>query len=53
MIPYCVCCRDDADEAQNYAPMFTKRLRDCDISEGEQARFTIKVMGQPDPEITW
>ena len=44
---------DDMDSKFGYVPTFTKRLSDVKCSEGAHARFDCKVMGIPEPEISW
>lgn len=34
-------------------PSFTQKLKSQDVGEGNPVHFTIKVSGQPPPEITW
>ncbi|XP_015183294.1 PREDICTED: twitchin isoform X5 [Polistes dominula] len=34
-------------------PEFTKKLNDLTINDGEQLELTVKVDGDPEPQITW
>ncbi|XP_072047598.1 myosin light chain kinase, smooth muscle-like [Amphiura filiformis] len=35
------------------APAFIKKMVDCEVFEGDHARFDCKITGEPEPEITW
>ncbi|XP_053386642.1 muscle M-line assembly protein unc-89-like [Mercenaria mercenaria] len=45
--------QDETDSKFGYIPTFTKRLQDLEVKEGAKATFECKVMGIPDPEISW
>lgn len=34
-------------------PQFTKKLSDLTIGDGEQLELSVKVDGDPEPQITW
>lgn len=34
-------------------PKFAKELKDCEVIEGDSARFDVKVSGCPEPDVTW
>nr|XP_006823021.1 PREDICTED: titin-like [Saccoglossus kowalevskii] len=34
-------------------PRFYRKITNCDVVEGNTARFDCKVLGRPPPEITW
>lgn len=34
-------------------PSFTRKLKDQTINDGEQLELTVKVDGDPEPQITW
>ena len=35
------------------APAFVKKMVDCEVFEGDCARFDCKITGDPEPEVTW
>ncbi|XP_052813115.1 uncharacterized protein LOC128240501 isoform X5 [Mya arenaria] len=45
--------RDEMDSRFGYVPTFTKRLHDVEAKEGSKAMFECRVMGIPEPEISW
>lgn len=34
-------------------PKFTQKLKNLTINDGEQLELTVKVDGDPEPQITW
>ncbi|XP_051866604.1 nexilin isoform X4 [Pristis pectinata] len=47
-------CEDDMDElVRSGAPWFKKPLKNTSVVDGEPVRFTVKIMGEPTPEVTW
>lgn len=47
---------DETDEAQLerlYKPVFVLKPSSCKCSEGQTARFNLKVVGRPMPETYW
>lgn len=34
-------------------PQFTKKLKNLTINDGEQLELTVKVDGDPEPQIAW
>ena len=34
-------------------PSFTEKLQTQEVKEGQPVRFTVRVAGQPPPEVTW
>ncbi|XP_078075089.1 nexilin isoform X2 [Mustelus asterias] len=47
-------CEDDTDELiRSGAPWFKKPLKNTSVVDGEPVRFTVKVMGEPTPGVTW
>ncbi|XP_030061421.1 nexilin isoform X4 [Microcaecilia unicolor] len=44
---------EDEDHARSGAPWFKKPLKNISVVDGEPVRFTVKVTGEPKPEITW
>ncbi|XP_061859347.1 nexilin isoform X2 [Colius striatus] len=46
-------CEDDDDQAQSGAPWFKKSLKNTSVVDGEPVRFTVKITGEPKPEVTW
>ncbi|XP_069795416.1 nexilin isoform X2 [Narcine bancroftii] len=47
-------CEDDLDElVRSGAPWFKKSLKNTSVVDGEPVRFTVKIMGEPTPEVTW
>lgn len=35
------------------APDFTKRLISEEAAEGERLQWTVKIVGEPEPKVTW
>ncbi|XP_067845954.1 nexilin isoform X1 [Heptranchias perlo] len=47
-------CEDDTDELiRSGAPWFKKPLKNTSVVDGEPVRFTVKIMGEPTPGVTW
>ncbi|XP_043554633.1 nexilin isoform X3 [Chiloscyllium plagiosum] len=47
-------CEDDNDELiRSGAPWFKKPLKNTSVVDGEPVRFTVKIMGEPTPGVTW
>ncbi|XP_060685977.1 nexilin isoform X3 [Hemiscyllium ocellatum] len=47
-------CEDDKDELiRSGAPWFKKPLKNTSVVDGEPVRFTVKIMGEPTPGVTW
>ncbi|XP_072918670.1 nexilin isoform X2 [Hemitrygon akajei] len=47
-------CEDDVDELiRSGAPWFKKPLKNTSVVDGEPVRFTVKILGEPTPEVTW
>ncbi|XP_078264013.1 nexilin isoform X2 [Rhinoraja longicauda] len=47
-------CEDDMDELiRSGAPWFKKPLKNTSVVDGEPVRFTVKIIGEPTPEVTW
>ncbi|XP_072506016.1 nexilin isoform X1 [Notamacropus eugenii] len=45
---------DDGEEpTRSGAPWFKKPLKNTTVVDGEPVRFTVKVTGDPKPEVTW
>ncbi|NWR47916.1 NEXN protein, partial [Regulus satrapa] len=44
---------EDEDQARSGAPWFKKSLKNTSVVDGEPVRFTVKITGEPKPEITW
>ncbi|XP_029409689.1 nexilin isoform X2 [Nannospalax galili] len=44
---------EDEEEARSGAPWFKKPLKNTSVVDSEPVRFTVKVTGDPKPEITW
>ncbi|NXH03703.1 NEXN protein, partial [Loxia leucoptera] len=45
-------CKDE-DQARSGAPWFKKSLKNTSVVDGEPVRFTVKITGEPKPEVTW
>ncbi len=45
----------EAEQAtsESQAPVFTRKLQDSEVFEGDNARFECHVTGSPKPEVTW
>ncbi|XP_048394562.1 nexilin isoform X6 [Stegostoma tigrinum] len=47
-------CEDDNDELiRSGAPWFKKPLKNTSVVDGEPVRFTVKILGEPAPGVTW
>ncbi|NXL26812.1 NEXN protein, partial [Glaucidium brasilianum] len=46
-------CEDEEDQARTGAPWFKKSLKNTSVVDGEPVRFTVKITGEPKPEVTW
>ncbi|XP_064372105.1 nexilin isoform X7 [Dromaius novaehollandiae] len=46
-------CEDEEDQARSGAPWFKRPLKNTSVVDGEPVRFTVKVTGEPKPEVTW
>ncbi|XP_078416831.1 nexilin isoform X1 [Cetorhinus maximus] len=47
-------CEDDTDELiRSGAPWFKKPLKNTSVVDGEPVRFTVKILGEPAPGVTW
>ncbi|XP_077573941.1 nexilin isoform X2 [Stigmatopora nigra] len=44
---------DDEDHARSGAPWFKKPLKNQSVVDSEPVRFTVKIVGEPKPEVTW
>lgn len=44
---------EDEEETRSGAPWFKKPLKNTSVVDSEPVRFTVKVTGEPKPEITW
>ncbi|XP_043820336.1 nexilin isoform X2 [Dromiciops gliroides] len=44
---------DGEEQARSGAPWFKKPLKNTTVVDGEPVRFTVKVTGEPKPEVTW
>ncbi|XP_054646767.1 nexilin isoform X2 [Dunckerocampus dactyliophorus] len=44
---------DDEDHARSGAPWFKKPLKNQSVVDSEPVRFTVKITGEPKPEVTW
>ncbi|NWV59380.1 NEXN protein, partial [Malurus elegans] len=44
---------EDEDQARSGAPWFKKSLKNTSVVDGEPMRFTVKITGEPKPEVTW
>ncbi|XP_044529793.1 nexilin isoform X2 [Gracilinanus agilis] len=44
---------DGEEQARSRAPWFKKPLKNTTVVDGEPVRFTVKVTGDPKPEVTW
>ncbi|XP_031231739.1 nexilin isoform X2 [Mastomys coucha] len=47
------CTTEDEEQARSGAPWFKRPLRNTSVVHSEPVRFTVKVTGEPKPEITW
>ncbi|NXL85729.1 NEXN protein, partial [Alectura lathami] len=46
-------CEDEEDQARSGAPWFKKPLKNTSVVDGEPVRFTVKITGEPKPQVTW
>ncbi|XP_042675811.1 nexilin isoform X2 [Centrocercus urophasianus] len=46
-------CEDEEDQARSGAPWFKKSLKNTSVVDGEPVRFTVKISGEPKPQVTW
>ncbi|NXA51270.1 NEXN protein, partial [Nothocercus julius] len=46
-------CEAEEDQARSGAPWFKRPLKNTSVVDGEPVRFTVKVTGEPKPEVTW
>uniref|UniRef100_A0A8C3M4G5 Nexilin F-actin binding protein n=1 Tax=Chrysolophus pictus TaxID=9089 RepID=A0A8C3M4G5_CHRPC len=46
-------CEDEEDQARSGAPWFKKSLKNTSVVDGEPVRFTVKITGEPKPQVTW
>uniref|UniRef100_A0A3P9MPZ2 Nexilin n=1 Tax=Oryzias latipes TaxID=8090 RepID=A0A3P9MPZ2_ORYLA len=44
---------DEEDPARSGAPWFKKPLKNLSVVDSEPVRFTVKITGEPKPEVTW
>uniref|UniRef100_UPI003AB0FC22 nexilin n=1 Tax=Centroberyx gerrardi TaxID=166262 RepID=UPI003AB0FC22 len=44
---------DEEDHARSGAPWFKKPLKNQSVVDAEPVRFTVKITGEPKPEVTW
>ncbi|KPP68086.1 nexilin-like [Scleropages formosus] len=44
---------ENDDHARSGAPWFRKPLKNQSVVDGEPVRFTVKITGEPKPEVTW
>nr|XP_046248186.1 nexilin isoform X2 [Scatophagus argus] len=44
---------DEEDHARSGAPWFKKPLKNQSVVDSEPVRFTVKINGEPKPEVTW
>ncbi|XP_069835567.1 nexilin isoform X10 [Dendropsophus ebraccatus] len=44
---------EDEELARSGAPWFKKPLKNMTVVDGEPVRFTVKISGEPKPEVTW
>ncbi|XP_034035769.1 nexilin isoform X1 [Thalassophryne amazonica] len=44
---------DEDDHARSGAPWFKKPLKNQSVVDSEPVRFTVKINGEPKPEVTW
>ncbi|KAL8178423.1 UNVERIFIED_CONTAM: hypothetical protein K2H54_046589 [Gekko kuhli] len=44
---------DEEQQARSGAPWFKKPLKNVSVVDGEPVRFTVKITGEPKPEVTW
>lgn len=44
---------DEEDHGRSGAPWFKKPLKNQSVVDSEPVRFTVKITGEPKPEVTW
>ncbi|XP_042321925.1 nexilin isoform X5 [Sceloporus undulatus] len=44
---------DEEQQARSGAPWFKKPLKNLSVVDSEPVRFTVKITGEPKPEVTW
>ncbi|XP_030228060.1 nexilin isoform X3 [Gadus morhua] len=44
---------DEEDQERSGAPWFKKPLKNQSVVDSEPVRFTVKITGEPKPEVTW
>jgi len=44
---------DEEDHGRSGAPWFKKPLKNQSVVDSEPMRFTVKITGEPKPEVTW
>ncbi|XP_060786928.1 nexilin isoform X2 [Neoarius graeffei] len=44
---------EDDDHSRSGAPWFKKPLKNQTVVDSEPVRFTVKITGEPKPEVTW
>uniref|UniRef100_A0A8C2F702 Nexilin (F actin binding protein) n=1 Tax=Cyprinus carpio TaxID=7962 RepID=A0A8C2F702_CYPCA len=44
---------DEEEHARSGAPWFKKTLKNQSVVDAEPVRFTVKITGEPKPEVTW
>nr|XP_048718246.1 nexilin isoform X7 [Caretta caretta] len=44
---------DEENQARSGAPWFKKPLKNVSVVDSEPVRFTVKITGEPIPEVTW
>ncbi|XP_059545083.1 nexilin isoform X4 [Myotis daubentonii] len=44
---------EDEEQTRSGAPWFKKPLKNTSVVDSEPVRFTVKVTGEPKPEVTW
>uniref|UniRef100_A0A8C1JNU6 Nexilin (F actin binding protein) n=1 Tax=Cyprinus carpio TaxID=7962 RepID=A0A8C1JNU6_CYPCA len=44
---------DEEEHARSGAPWFKKPLKNQSVVDAEPVRFTVKITGEPKPEVTW
>lgn len=44
---------DEDDHGRSGAPWFKKPLKNQTVVDAEPVRFTVKITGEPKPEVTW
>ncbi|XP_044288344.1 nexilin isoform X2 [Varanus komodoensis] len=44
---------DEEEQARSGAPWFKKPLKNLSVVDSEPVRFTVKITGEPKPDVTW